>query len=603
MRRLLITAALSALLLAGCGIPSDTDVTVIGPAPEHGASAGDDGVLPPQYTRDSTTDPALFVDYYLQAAAGIWEGALNRVKAFQSPDFASSFDAAPDVRVVRLAAKPLYTPGNDQIKISVQQVGTLKGNGLLEPEPDPRAKPDEYTLQVGTLPGQTGLFITKAPKMMLLADTALNDFYQRRTIYFWNTEKTGLVPDLRYMPLSVPTVQQPTTILGWLANGPAPWISDVVESLPQGTTAPDNVPAIAADTLRISLSVEAVPPNDDKAMDRLRRQLQWSLRPLAPRILELKIGHQDPVRYVDAEYYGSNAAYQLADKPERFVVFNGAIRRLANTPHADDPVPLLKPAANRSISTAALSTSGTHTFAAVVTTSGKAQTLRVAIAPNGNEADLKPVGGLSGSLGRPVWAVTTGGDAAGSIGLIIANGKLYSFSADGSKAQPVQWQGDPGPITAVSVAPDGHRVAVVARGKLYRTVLNTGGEGLALDAPEELLPPTLTTVAAVAWSSETFLAVAGKRSDDRYTVLDVTVDGALPYTLLSDIGDEQVSYLTAYPANPVTREENSDSESYMAGGAAWDVIGDPVRITVADMVPQPGTPPAGAVPTQPFFLD
>jgi Lipoprotein LpqB beta-propeller domain len=167
----------------------------------------------------------------------------------------------------------------------------------------------------------------------------------------------------------------------------------------------------------------------------------------------------------------------------------------------------------------------------------------------------------------------------------------------------VQWQGDPGPITAVSVAPDGHRVAVVARGKLYRTVLNTGGEGLTLDAPEELLPPTLTTVAAVAWSSETFLAVAGTRSDDRYTVLDVTVDGALPYDVLADIGEEKVSYLTAYPSNPVTREENSDFESYMAGGAAWDALGDPVRITVGDLVPQSGTPPAGAVPAHPFFLD
>ena len=70
----------------------------------------------------------------------------------------------------------------------------------------------------------------------------------------------------------------------------------------------------------------------------------------------------------------------------------------------------------------------------------------------------------------------------------------------------------------------------------------------------------------------------------------------------SPIGTEPVTYLTAFPANPVTREENSDAESYVAAGVAWDVLGDPVRILAKDVIPQQGDP-AGAVPSEPFFLN
>ena len=604
MRRLVaVVAVLGALLPGGCGIPDRSGVTVVGPGPTIGPAVGDDGAAPVQYARTSTNDPAQFVDYYLQAAAGDPESALDRVKSFLAPGLADRFEAGTDVHVVHLVEEPLYTPSSPKITLTVQEVGTLKSNGLLEPSAD--ADRTQLVISVDGVAGHDGLFVTAAPQMMLLSETALNDFYQRRTIYFWNNDKTGLVPDLRYMPRSVPSVQQPTTILGWLADGPAPWLANAVQRLRQGTAAPDNVPAVSNGTLQINLSPEAVPPGDAKALDRLRRQLQWSLGPLVPRTLELKIGHQDPVRYTDQDFRDSNAAYRLAEVPERFVIYNGVIRRIKDSPHAADPVPVLKPAANRDIVAAALSTSGTHTFAAIVTGSGSGGTLRVAVAPAGEQGDLKTVRGLSGTLGHPVWAITRGGDAAGAVGLITVNGRLFSFGADGAKARPVEWQREPGPVTAVSVAPDGHRVAMVSGGRLYRTVLGDSGNGVAVSDPELLLPPTLTTVAAVAWSSETFLAVAGVRSDDnrRSAVLDLTVDGALSEPRLADLGTETVTYLAAYPSNPVTRGENSDSETYVAGGNAWDVLSEPVRVTVAHLAGSTANPPAGAVPTAPFFLD
>ena len=605
-RSLLAVVALATLLAGGCGIPDNTRVTVVGPGPSDGVGDAVDNDSVPLVPNDrkTATDPVQLVRFYLQAAAGDPGSALGRVKAFLSPDKRESFEAGTDVKVIRLKGSPLYTPGDPLITFNAQQIGTLKSDGSLEPSTDASVATTEYKLKVGTVAGQSGFFVTDAPHVLLLADTALDDFYARRTIYFWNNENTALIPDLRYMPRSLPTVQQPTTILSWLVSGPASWLGDAVHGLPSGTVAPDNVPAATNDTLTVTLSSQAVPAGDPKALDRLRRQLQWSLRQLDTRTLELKIGRADPVRYSTTDFRASNPADRLADVPERFVIYNGVVRRLADTPHQDEPVPVLKAADNKGISAAAISTSGSHDFAAVVATSGKTTKLRVAAAPVGAQAGLKDVGGLSGSIGRPVWAITDANDPAGAIGLITVNGKLYSFGTDGSPAEPVEWPGEPGPITAVSVAPDGYRVALVSGGRLYRTSLITGGAALTMSAPEQLLPPTFSTVSAVAWSSETYLAVAGEREDaPRYAVVDVSIDGALPYTRLQDIGKEAVTYLTAYPSNPVTRGENADSESYEAAGQAWDVLGEPVKITVGNLAGPAATPQPGKSPTAPFFLD
>ncbi|MEV4345136.1 LpqB family beta-propeller domain-containing protein [Actinoplanes sp. NPDC049596] len=605
MRRLLLgVVALAVLVPGGCGIPDRSEVTVIGDGRSAGVSVGDEGSPPPQYTREDADNPKELIQYYLQAAAGDPETALARVKAFLAPDAAAEFNS-DEVRVVRESVSILYSPTRPDVTITEQQVGTLTSNGELEPVDGP-ADPQPYNFRVGQLDGKPGYWILAAPQPMLLSVDALNAFYTRRAIYFWNKDNTSLVPDLRYMPRSTPAVQQPTTILQWLAAGPSDWLRDAVSSLPQGTAVADNIPAISNETLQINLTAQTIPAGSDAgAMDRLRRQLQWSLYPLAPRTLEIKIGRQDPVSVKDGDYKDSNLAFRLADAPERFVVFGGTVRRLKETPHADDPIPVLKDAANRGIGTVAFSASPTHTFAAAVTGSGANQRLRVASAPAGQQADLKVVNGPKGSLGQPVWAqVGVGKDATGAVGLITAGGRLYSFGADGKPAQQVEWQGDPGQITAISVAPDGRRVVLISGGRLYRTVLNSSADGVAMSKPEQVLPANLKSVTAVAWSSQTYLAVAGIRTDnDRVSVIDMTVDGAISSTKLGDIGAEPVSYLAAYPENPISGTETSDSESYVAGGEAWDVFSEATPITRANLAGPAVNAPATVKPTAPLFLN
>jgi len=602
MRRALVVALAVALLLGGCGIPDNTPVLPIGPGPSTGTSSGDD-VAPALPRREDTEKPSQLVLNYLKAAAGDPDDALGRVKAFLSPAAAGEFKPQkPEVRVIHLVEQPLNNPGSSEVSFKAWQVGTLGNNGILDPSTD--ATVVQYKFLINALPGHTGLFVTKAPPMLLLSDDALGDYYDLRTIYFWNTEHTALVPDVRYLPKSVPPEQQPTEVLNWLVAGPSPWLDDAVEPLPEGTTSIGNVPAVSNDKLQINLSDKAVPPNDRAALDRLRRQLMWSLRPNlpVPGFLELKIGHQVEGDWDQTDYLTSNASYRLGEEPERFVVYDGRIHRLSRSVYATEPVPVLLPDANRNVRSAALSGSDTRTYAAVVVDDGGKQSLRVAGVRTGEQAALKKVA-ISGELGHPVWAVTPVEAQGGAIGLITAGGRLYSFGSGGGAAREIDWPGDrPPAISVVAVSPDAHRIALVAGGKLYVTVLVTGGDGLQLARPQQIRTP-MRTLTAVDWSSESWLVVGGTWADtNRVAIMDMTIDGAIVTPRLADLGIEQVSYLTAYPANPVDGRQLSDSIAYVAGGGAYDALADATKITVANLADPVTNPPAGVVPTAPLFL-
>jgi hypothetical protein len=604
-RRALAVIAAAALLLGGCGIPDSTDVKVLGDGPSAGPAQGSDAPPPVPVTRTSTLDTATFINNYLKAAAGDPDGALDRVRKFMDPAEAAGFKPpTSDVAVVRPIEEPLVNLDNPDVTLRVQQVGTLRDNGLLQPSPDTTTE----TLHFTVTQTDKGLFISKTESVLFLSDVGLKSYYEPHTIYFWNSDDTGLIPDVRYMPRSVPSVQQPTVILGWLVGGPADWLVPAAHPLPPNTQAPDNIPAISDDELQIKLNIQG--QWDRAAIDRFREQLQWSLRPLTPNTLEITVGHQNPVEFSGAQYLDANAAYHLLDDPERFVVYNGVIRRLTESPHAVNAVPVLKPEANKGVQSAAMSNVGGQTFAAVVSVAGKgAKTpaLRVAAAPIGKEADLRPVGGLKGSLGLPAWVVTASLNAEEAVGLITANNRLYSFGADGSAAQPVEWQkgGDPGPISAFSVAPDGHRVVLVAGGKLIRAVLTVGDDGVVLQTGDPIQAPGLRSISAVAWSGEGWLVASGVRSDGRVSIADVSIDGAQSVARITDLGNDMVTDMAAYPINPVTRNQVSEAAvAYVARGDAYSAAGYAYKIKTSDLAGPANSPSSSAaILTAPFFLD
>lgn len=598
--RALLAAPLAAALLAGgCGIPDSTKVQRVGPGPSTGASAGEN-VAPTRRDRLATMEPALFVRYYLEAAAGDPADALERVKRFLSPTAGADFKAAPEVTVIHLADTPLVNPGSDEVTVKAQKVGVLNGNGILNPAAEATAKDYEFT--VGDAAGQGGLFVTKAPLELLITDEALNAFYDRRKLYFWNLEGTSLVPDLRYLPRDLPSEQEPNEIINWLIDGPSPLLDGAVQTLPQGTLLDGNVPAPSDEKLRINLSGQAVQSPDDAAgVERLRRQLMWSLRSSQWSALELKVGSQDATVYGSTDYYTSNAAYTLESSPQRFLIYNGQVRRMSRWPNATEAVPVVRPEDNRFVRAAALAGAGTRRFAALVAAPGSRQELRVGATAADEKVALTRITLPKGATGQPVWAITTADQHEPAVGLITVGGRLYSFSTDSTELSPVTGAGTD--ISAVAVAPDGRRLALVSRGKLAVAALSTSGVGVRMLAPRPVLTAPLRQVSAVDWSSESWLTVAGVRADkSRVAIIEMTMDGTSVSERLADIGTEAVSYLAAYPVNPVSGADSSDTIAYVANGDAFDVLSGPVRITVADLADPVPNPPAGVKPTAPFFL-
>ena len=609
VRRVLAGATVAAMLLGGCGIPDESEITVVGPGPSTGTSSGD-GNLSSRVTRDSTSDRVQFVNNYLRAAAGDYDTALDRVKQFMSTDARAEFNAPAAPRVIRLTEQPLVDSAQDKVEISYQMVGTLGKNGLLEPSAEPVE--GKYDLVLGETAGD-GLYVLEAPPFLLLSDTALEEFYDERTIYFWNTEHTGLVPDVRHLLSEVPVEQEPTIVLNWLIGGPAPWLQDAVEPLPDGTKLEGKIPATSADRLQIDLSAQALPTeNADEALERLRQQLQWSLRRLLPEFLELTVGHQETRSYSGTDFLSSNPASRLVATPERYVVYDRVIRRVEDRQlgEPDRPtvasVPGLSAETNRDVSRAALSTTGTHTLAALVTGTGKGERLRVGSAPAGGQATLQEIPGLPTGMGYPVWAITPDRGADGAIGLIIADGKLWRFSVQGGPAQQVSWPGLGGPITAITVAPDGHRVALIVGERLYRAVLTVSGDGLALTGLQQLYAP-FVSVSAVDFSGEGWLAVAGVRRDTggRVSIMGVSIDGALRSVVLQDMGKEPVTYLTSYPVNPISGRLNGGAVLYSTGPepSAWEALSTTVQIDARVLAGPTGEPKPDVVPEAPFFLN
>jgi hypothetical protein len=605
--RYLVALTAAGLLLvgpAGCGIPAHTDVRVDGGGQARGGGAtGVTGREAPK-RMDSPSDVKQFALNFLAAAAGEARTADDRVRGFLSP---GDWGRLPDTRdasinVVRLVEEePTVTrgEGTSTVSMEVQQVGVLRPNGVLDP---PKLTDTSYTFRVGNLNSgdivqrdeTLGLYVYDPPPLLMSVD-ALNEFYEQQTIYFWSDEENPrLVPDLRYLPVSVPSGLRPTEVLGWLTGGPADWLKGSVAELPAGTQTIGNAPANDGQ-LVVNL---AAPALSELQVKRLATQLAWSLREIYPRG-QLKLMIRDKsVRVFDVDQQRlQNPAYEAHPPGDSIIssycVLAGAIYRVAEPGDpGDEPLPF-DAARNRDIATATIARDRGSVLAALVTTTGRLLVGAGNPAVNPAATDFSMSNQVVGQQARPVWLRGFGPD--GPVGLVVAGGRLHWFDVD-AQLEPLQLRGAPGPVTAVSAAEDGRRIAVIAGGRLFVASLNASTrESQVRPVPVSLVEPT-----AVTWTAENDLVVAGQNGRGKTVLVDVTVDGGDEQPRLDDdLGTATVNYLAAYPYNPVRGD--GPLLMYEANGAVWSGAA-PQRVGVDQLQGANQATVAGATPTAPFFL-
>ncbi|MEV0719455.1 LpqB family beta-propeller domain-containing protein [Asanoa sp. NPDC050611] len=580
---LVAAGGLVAGLLAGCGIPDHTDVKVDHAGPVSGADqAADPGRVPPPDRLEASTVKD-FVANFLTAAAGELDpgGKTDqRIRDYISGSV-PSLKSVNLVKVVRIDPKP----NDEDVDLTVQHVGVLDAEGRISP---PDETTTRYPLKVKA-EESGGWRLTKAPPETLLDIEALTTYYSERTIYFWNGDRSALVPDLRWLPGEVPTSRVPNELLEMIESGPSPWLGGAAQPLPGDSKLLTNAP-VDNDLLTMNWS----PAVGNDAQDFLAQQVAWTMRAsnVSVRWLQIKINGQARPKQ-DVNDLLNRTPYPVGSEAHPYAILDGKVNALTVPAAVPAPVPLA-PAANQKLKFAAFSRFGDGVDAAIVNQKNE---LRVGSATGGGlVSDLALVPGVT-PRSAPVWLPRS------RMGLVVGTDlRLYVFGAD----RTVRKVTPPGlrDISAVAVAPDGQRVALLADGKVFVAPVSIGSDAQKILEPRALITP-LRNLTAVAWSGENALSIGGTDELDRLSINDVTVDSARRTPRIYD-AHGPVVMISAYPETTALGRTSS-TMLYQADDATWLALGastqlDRSAIDGATPTQSPGTnTEAQTQPIAPFF--
>ncbi|HEX6076304.1 MAG TPA: LpqB family beta-propeller domain-containing protein [Micromonosporaceae bacterium] len=538
-------ALVMATALAGCGVPDSGLPVSDGTAPGILVPDASPEPLPRPEDAENSKDA---VELYFEAASSEWAILDQQVRPFLSKEARPPQGDAIHV-VADLQVSP---PLNDQpdlhpISVTGRVIGELTENGVLLPASRRfsyifkiernRAKDNQRSDSLTWL-------VTNPPPYYVLSDQALRERYQFLSLYFGNRRSTAsLIPDLRYIPEAVTWQKQWSLLVDWLLQGPSPWLEPVaVVGFASGTKRRGNVyldgrrvvvnlNSDAEKTPRMYLALAQLVWTLDQRMEPgLRLQLQIDDRPV-PDGLRTTHSRRDfggfnavPAQTTDASAYHITDEGQVASlvAGELPAVLTGQYQRY-----------------NTSVISAALSQNGD--LAALVRDPPKdlgGQKLWVGrLSTRYQEVTDLP----AGPIGRPVWVADIGGPL-GSL-LVTATGRLYQVDVGKLDVLPVRLTSQVREVTAVSVAPDGHRAALISGGMLYVAGLVQREGVTAIESPR-LVTDRFRGAADVAWRGEHTLVVTA-RDPSRGGLWEVGIDGLRVARLLPERGiPDQIA---AYP--------------------------------------------------------
>jgi hypothetical protein len=514
-RRVALAVVLSVVVTAGCGVAETRRPVDLGEAAVAG-SFGGGGVKEPA-PPESATDPRNLVELYLKAGIGDAEKAAERVRRFFVPD--STWQPTPSLTIVRLigAPSPTLQVSGYLVTVQMQRIGTLSPTtGAVELRADQRPETARFTV----VRQETQWRLKTAPPGLILSDIALEEMYQPSPVYFWNLERTRLVPDLRYVPLNLPVAERLNQVVEWQLVGPSNWLRDAVV-FKVGVKLKERVVA-SADGVVVNLSSGAE-SDDPKDLQRLTDQLRWTLRAHVERPVELRIeGQKKNVDGSGGGYLTANAA--AVDRPAALFAVDPDKQRVVPRNGLKAPR-LLSHKANENVSLAGISAEPYNVVAFVGANQAKLTAVRIGTSEQDQGKITEAEVGLPAPIGRPVWIPEWGQDRRDQF-LVPAGGRLYVVDARGRRALlPLSV---PGAVRSVSVSQDGRRVALAVGGRAFVGALAVDRGSVQVGSELRELAARRVAVAAVAWASESKVLVAGSTgSSDRAALFRVSADGAV----------------------------------------------------------------------------
>lgn len=456
-----------------------------------------------------------------------------------------------------------------------QLYASAQGNGLDSPPssststapcPVTTGKQCSYAFKLDKVNGQWR--IANAPKYLLLDQNSFDNAWEPQDLYFFDTLRRVLVPDSVFVPIGTGETDLLNKLADALKNGPADagWLSGAISNVFSAHITSVSVSVAPPSTAVVSLK-GALTASDQQSLQYVAAELVWTLTAASahgPPItgVQLVINNVPQAPVIRSSTYDP---YPLGPASFTFVDKNGVPQSLCgwtgNSP-IGTPTPIFGHAGSKVATCGGSAASNPPSFSSRPTASASTAATEQANShkPGGpatkppgnapaNKASAKAVSMVAVSPDGKYIAEVSNGDqlSIGTLGGSAAPKPVSSLqsseitsiswdrqddlwlSQDGSVLmvpQPQAGQVDkfspvnfPGPVDALSVAPDGIRIAMIVQStpasqtnQLLLASINPNGsqtgqltlhgdEGAApaINTPQVPLGPGITNAKALTW--------------------------------------------------------------------------------------------------------
>jgi Lipoprotein LpqB beta-propeller domain len=511
---LAVLTAVAAVLVTGCtGIPNESQPQVVATLPAAEQPLNEQ-IAPPA----PGESPRAIVKGFLDANLST-DAEHTIAKAYLTPEARSTWSTSTS-NVSVVDGIRVGTLSGDQINVTVDEVvGSVDSVGEYTPNLDvtQSAATKVFGFRLSQVDSQWRIS-ELPPGLIIDRDDFIPNY--RRTLYFFDSTNSYLVPDVRYTALAAQSLS--TWLLDQLIAGPRPELSDIAHNaMPQIDAR--NVRATLSASRELTINLPGSSHFDPNRLRHLAAQLAFTYdsaeQAAAIRITDgstvvtlpngLTTFTTDDFQSFSSTPQVSPTAYYLRGG----LVFAGPAARPVSGPFGDSRYPLESVAVRQSGDDIAVAgVRSDNGYLAIGGLRGRPTQIRLP----------------SGATSRPDWNRVSGR-------LWIGVGRRL-YTVDGQRLARIPFVEPtvafpPGglQIRSVRVSPDGSRVAlVIAQGDV--STLWVGGIDTTSSGPQVtgLRPVTRTdlTVRDAGWSDGSTLVYIGTSANGRLGVWTVLVDGS-----------------------------------------------------------------------------
>jgi hypothetical protein len=259
----LVAVALTAFAFAGCAqLPTSSEVKS---GPEiQGDIANDYLYYSPSGPVEGETKQEI-LSGFLNAGTGP-QNDYEAAREYLTQDFKTKWNPNSEV-LIQQGSSTISFNANQDASVNVQVQAIIDGDGhyVVQDAGATRLLQFEMVREAGEWR------IAKAPNLTLLIRPVFDVIFRSYSIYFFDAQRTHLVPDLRWFPSRASTA---TRMMNAMLRGPSDWLKPAVNSaIPTGTTLSLTSVTVADGIASVDLTAKAL-----TAKDLARRQMKAQIR-------------------------------------------------------------------------------------------------------------------------------------------------------------------------------------------------------------------------------------------------------------------------------------------------------------------------------------